>query len=67
MSRERTLRMTGEVIETVDLDGRQIAKIALKQCTIELEVTGTGDFHLGDSLTIDAEIKVLSVQPLAQT
>jgi hypothetical protein len=67
VSRERTLRMTGEVIETVEGEGRQIAKIALKQCTIELEFTGMGDFHLGDSLTIDAEIKVLAVRPLAQT
>ena len=67
VSHERSLRLTGEVIETVDREGRQIAKIALKQCTVELEVTGMWDFHLGDSLTIDAEIKVLSVHPLAET
>lgn len=57
------LRLSGEVIETYATEGRAVAKILLKTCSIEIPLMRQADIHLGDCVEIDVEIRVNSVVP----
>jgi hypothetical protein len=60
------LHLAGEIIETIQREGRQIIKVQLKQCTIEIDGGTLRETHLGDSITIDADTIVMTVRPTPQ-
>ncbi len=57
-----TLTLTGRVVETFLRDGKQIAKISLQECQVFVPMDAILDAHLGDIVSIDAEIAVHKVE-----
>jgi len=63
---DQKLHLAGEIVETIQREGRQLIKVQLKQCTIEVDAGTLRETHLGDSITIDADMIVLTVRPTPQ-
>jgi hypothetical protein len=55
---------TGEVVEMYERDGKQLAKLALRSCCIDVVIDVTLDTHLGDTVAIDTELSVRKIEPL---
>lgn len=62
MNTNQEIRLAGEIIETIERDGRHLVKIQLKRCTIEVDATALKESHLGDSVLIDADIAIRIVR-----
>ena len=54
--------LAGEIIETYEKEGRRIAKVALKSCHIDISMDSFPDLHLGDTVTLEADISVKKVK-----
>jgi hypothetical protein len=63
MNGSEKLHLAGVIVETIERDGRRLAKIRLKQCTIEVDAEVLMESHLGDTITIEADILVRTVKP----
>jgi hypothetical protein len=61
MKAAEKLRLAGDIIETIERDGRRVAKVRLQQCTIEVDAEVLKESHLGDTITIEADILVRAV------
>jgi hypothetical protein len=62
MDTDQRIRLAGDIIETIERDGRHLVKIQLKQCTIEVDATALKESHLGDSVLVDADIFIRTVR-----
>ncbi len=58
----QTLRLSGEIAEIFENEGRRVARILLKSGSIELSVDNPDESHLGDHVLIDLAITVQSVR-----
>jgi hypothetical protein len=65
MNGPEKLHLAGDIIETIERDGRRLAKIRLRECTIEVDAHLLMESHLGDNITIDADIQIRAVKPAA--
>jgi len=50
--------LTGEVIETFEREGKQIAKISLRTCHIEVPMDLVDAAHLGDTVRLSVVVAV---------
>jgi hypothetical protein len=59
--------IVGEVVETYQKDGEQFAKIVLRNCHIELPLTMLDDAHLGDKISLQADVVVSGARIIPHT
>jgi hypothetical protein len=59
-----TLRVSGEVAEIFEKDGRNVARIVLKSGFINVSSEDLTEAHLGDQVLLDLEINVRRAQPV---
>ena len=58
------LRITGEVVEILDVRGTPVAKILLKSCSVEVPLMARSDVHLGDCVEIETEWVVRAIRQI---
>ena len=60
----QTIHLCGEVVETMESNGRCVVKVALKSCCLELTADALASVRLGDTIIIDTGIAlpVLSIR-----
>jgi hypothetical protein len=58
-----TFPLVGQVVETFEREGRQIAKVALRPCCVEVPLAPSTDAHLGDTVMMEAGITIQNVEP----
>jgi hypothetical protein len=63
MDTNQKIQLGGEIVETIERDGRHLIKIQLRRCAIEVDATALKESHLGDSVLIDADITIRTVRP----
>ncbi len=54
----RNIHLRGEVIETLEENGRCIVKVALKSCYIEFAHSTLPKARLGDTIDIDTDLSI---------
>lgn len=52
---------TGEIIELLDESGNKKAKIIMDKCFIEVLMDKNMEFHLGDKVKIETELKIKTI------
>ena len=57
------LHLTGDVVEILSIQGKQVAKVLLKSCSLQIPTERHPDLHLGDCVEIVAETRVKNVGP----
>lgn len=50
--------LTGEVVETFERQGKQVAKISLRMCHIEVPMDLVDAAHLGDTVRLSVVVSV---------
>ncbi len=60
---DNKVTLTGEVVEVLEKEGEPLAKIMFKTCHIYVPMDAILDAHLGDTVTIEADIAVRKVEP----
>ncbi len=48
--------LKGKVIETYEEEGRSFVRVHINSCSINVEVVGIEETHLGDDVVIEADI-----------
>ncbi len=60
-------RFTGEVVELLERNGKNIARISIDPCILELSASALQDIHLGDQVYLEVHVTVNSVEPVFNT
>ena len=63
---QNRLILAGEIIEMFEKEGKIIAKVALKSCHVDIPLDVLPDLHLGDTVTLEADIAVKKVNAYPQ-
>jgi len=53
----------GEVIEVVERGETKMMKLNLWPCTIDLPMSVSNEPHLGDPITVEADVMITGVEP----
>ncbi len=54
--KQHNVLLRGKVIETYEKEGQCFAKVEVNSCSINVEMEGIEEAHLGDSVSIEADI-----------
>ncbi len=57
------ISLTGEVVQTIEKDKKHYIKINRATCCIELSQTVSPDIHLGDTIVIEGDIRITTLEP----
>jgi hypothetical protein len=52
-----------KIVEIYDRDGKSYARVSLSPCCIEVLADPALEFHLGEKVTVDAQIKTTAIRP----
>jgi hypothetical protein len=54
--------LSGKVVEIYDRDGLSHARVSLNPCCIEVVADPATELHLGEKVTVDAQIKTTAIR-----
>lgn len=54
--------LPGKIVEIHDRDGKSYARVSLSPCCIEVVVDPALELHLGEKVTVDAQIKTTAIR-----
>ncbi len=55
--------LSGKIVEIYHRDGLSRARVSLNPCCIEVVADPAAELHLGDKVTVDAQIRTTAVRP----
>ena len=59
----KNISLIGEVVQSIEKDKKHYLKIGNSLCYIELSRDMVPDVHLGDTIVIEGEIKIKTLEP----
>lgn len=62
MNQKENLSLSGEVVEIYEKDGAKLAKVRFYSGFMEIPINDLKDLHLSDKITINSNIKIVSIQ-----
>jgi hypothetical protein len=54
--------LSGKIVEIYDRDGQSHARVSLNACCIEVVADPATELHLGEKVTVDAQIRTSAVR-----
>lgn len=63
LSLQKEILIEGKVVEISIKEGKQILKLALTPTYLEIITDSISDVHLGDTLSVNAQLQINKIQP----